>query len=81
MVLGRHARGDREQLERIGHTIALRLIQVSGVDVSSAAMDMTNFATFITTANAKAPIAQRGKLLKQKRSDLRLGRAGPGGHP
>ena len=32
---------------------------------------MTNFATFIDTANRKAPIAQRGKA-KQKRSDLRL---------
>ena len=32
---------------------------------------MTNFATFIDTGNAKAPIAQRGKA-KQKRSDLRL---------
>ena len=60
-----------QQLERIGQTIALRLIEVSGVDVSSVALDMTNFATFITTANAKAPIAQRGKA-KQKRSDLRL---------
>jgi len=35
------------------------------------ALDMTNFATFIATANGKAPIAQRGKA-KQKRSDLRL---------
>jgi len=32
---------------------------------------MTNFASFISTANDKAPIAQRGKA-KQKRSDLRL---------
>jgi len=32
---------------------------------------MTNFATFIATANEKAPVAQRGKA-KQKRSDLRL---------
>src|SRR5260370_21280251 len=32
---------------------------------------MTNFATFIDTANEKAPVAQRGKA-KQKRSDLRL---------
>ena len=32
---------------------------------------MTNFATFIATANGKAPIAQRGKA-KQKRSDLRI---------
>ena len=32
---------------------------------------MTNFATFIATANGKAPVAQRGKA-KRKRSDLRL---------
>jgi transposase len=39
--------------------------------VSSVALDMTNFATFIATSNEKAPIAQRGKA-KQKRADLRL---------
>ena len=32
---------------------------------------MTNFATFIDSANGRAPIAQRGKA-KQKRTDLRL---------
>ena len=41
------------------------------MDMSSVALDMTNFATFIATANGKAPIAQRGKA-KQKRTDLRL---------
>ena len=60
-----------EQLEEISQRIAVRIVQASGVDVSSVALDMTNFATFIATANAKAPIAQRGKA-KQKRSDLRL---------
>src|SRR6266568_1958622 len=60
-----------EQLEEISGTTAARMVQVSGVDVSSVALDMTNFATFIDTANGKAPIAQRGKA-KQKRSDLRL---------
>ena len=60
-----------EQLEQASEKIAARVVQVSGADVSSVALDMTNFATFIATANAKAPIAQRGKA-KQKRSDLRL---------
>jgi transposase len=60
-----------EQLERVSETIAARIVQVSGVDVSSVALDMTNFATFIATANGKAPIAQRGKA-RQKRADLRL---------
>ena len=59
------------QLEEISRRIAVRIVQSSGVDVSSVALDMTNFATFIATANGKAPIAQRGKA-KQKRSDLRL---------
>jgi transposase len=60
-----------EQLEQASQKIAARLVEVSGVDVSSVALDMTNFATFIATANGKAPVAQRGKA-KQKRSDLRL---------
>jgi len=60
-----------EQLEQASEQIAARIVQASGADVSSVALDMTNFATFIATGNAKAPIAQRGKA-KQKRSDLRL---------
>src|SRR5712671_2371076 len=60
-----------EQLEEISKAIALRIVEASGVDCSSVALDMTNFATFIGTGNQKAPVAQRGKA-KQKRSDLRL---------
>src|SRR5271167_3783336 len=60
-----------EQLEEISRAIALRIVAEFGLDCSSVALDMTNFATFIATANGKAPIAQRGKA-KQKRSDLRL---------
>jgi transposase len=60
-----------EQLEEASRTIAVKIVRASGVDCSSVALDMTNFATFIATANGKAPIAQRGKA-KQKRSDLRL---------
>jgi transposase len=60
-----------EQLEQASRQIAAMVVQASGADVSSVALDMTNFATFIATANAKAPVAQRGKA-KQKRSDLRL---------
>jgi len=59
------------QLEEISRKIAVRLVEYSGVDCSSVALDMTNFATFIDTGNGKAPIAQRGKA-KQKRADLRL---------
>ncbi len=60
-----------EQLEEISRKIAVRIVEASGVDVSSVALDMTNFASFIDTGNGKAPIAQRGKA-KQKRADLRL---------
>jgi transposase len=60
-----------EQLEEISRKIAVRIVELSGVDCSSVALDMTNFATFIDSGNGKAPIAQRGKA-KQKRSDLRL---------
>jgi transposase len=60
-----------EQMGQASRQIAARVVQVSGADCSSVALDMTNFATFIATANGRAPIAQRGKA-KQKRADLRL---------
>jgi transposase len=60
-----------EQLEEISQAIALRIVEASGLDCSSVALDMTNFATFIDTGNGKAPVAQRGKA-KQKRTDLRI---------
>jgi transposase len=60
-----------DQLEEISQKIAVKIVQSAGVDVSSVALDMTNFATFIDTGNGRAPVAQRGKA-KQKRSDLRL---------
>src|SRR6266699_1438144 len=58
-------------LAALNRRIAVRIVEVSGVDCSSVALDMTNFATFTGTGNQKAPIAQRGKA-KQKRSDRRL---------
>ncbi|HEY5840282.1 MAG TPA: IS1634 family transposase [Mycobacterium sp.] len=62
---------DVDLLDEIEARIAARVIQAYGVDTSSMALDMTNFATYIDSTNDKAPIAQRGKA-KQKRSDLRL---------
>src|SRR5713226_5007484 len=50
-----------EALEDISRRIAVRIAGESGLDCSSVALDMTNFATFIDTGNGKAPIAQRGK--------------------
>jgi transposase len=60
-----------EQLEAISDRVALAIVREFKIDCSSVALDMTNFATFIATANGKAPVARRGKA-KQKRSDLRL---------
>jgi transposase len=60
-----------QALPRIEEKLALAACARFGLDTSSVALDMTNFATFIDTGNARAPIAQRGKA-KQKRADLRL---------
>src|SRR5256886_13457011 len=60
-----------DALPRVEEKLALAACARFGLDTSSVALDMTNFATFIDTGNARAPIAQRGKA-KQKRSDLRL---------
>jgi transposase len=60
-----------EDLEEISRRIALAITGMFALDCSSVALDMTNFATFIDTANGKAPVAQRGKA-KQKRTGLRL---------
>jgi len=47
------------------------MVETFGVDLSGLVLDMTNFATWIDSANERAPIAQRGHS-KQKRSDLRI---------
>lgn len=60
-----------EDLTRIEESIAEAMVAEFGIDVSALALDMTNFATYIDSANGRAPIAQRGKA-KQKRTDLRL---------
>src|SRR6266704_453094 len=60
-----------DALARIEEKLALAACARFGLDTSSVALDMTNFATFIDTGNDRAPIAQRGKA-KQKRADLRL---------
>ncbi|MGH3934276.1 MAG: hypothetical protein ACRDS1_04750 [Pseudonocardiaceae bacterium] len=58
-------------LTEIERRITRRVIEIFGLDISSLALDMTNFATYIDSTNTAAPIARRGKA-KQKRSDLRL---------
>ena len=62
---------DQPQLKEIERRISLNAIETFGLDLSGLVLDMTNFATFIDSANLRAPIARRGKA-KQKRHDLRL---------
>jgi hypothetical protein len=51
--------------------ISTAMVTEFGLDLSGLALDMTNFATFIDSANDRAPIAGRGHA-KQKWGDLRL---------
>jgi transposase len=62
---------DEAALQEISARLTAAMIERFELDLSSVALDMTNFATYIDTTNTKAPIAQRGKA-KQKRKDLRL---------
>jgi transposase len=62
---------DEPALRAIETELGRRLVAEFDLDLSGLVLDMTNFATFIDTGNAKAAIAQRGKA-KQKRLDLRL---------
>ena len=60
-----------EQLAVVEERIALAMVAEFNLDISALALDMTNFATYIDSANESTPIAQRGNA-KQKRTDLRL---------
>jgi transposase len=60
-----------DQLDQLEAALTRRMIEVFGLDTHALILDMTNFATFIDSANDRAPIAQRGKA-KQKRYDLRI---------
>jgi hypothetical protein len=51
--------------------IAARMVEVFDLDLAGLVLDMTNFATFVDSANQRNTIAQRGHA-KQKRLDLRL---------
>jgi transposase len=59
------------QLAEIERRVVNKMVETFGVDLSGLVLDMTNFATYIDSANERAPIAQRGHA-KQKRRDLRL---------
>ncbi len=60
-----------DQLAEAERRIVAHMVEAFGVELSGLVLDMTNFATWIASANDRAPIAQRGHS-KQKRSDLRL---------
>lgn len=59
------------ELEEIERRIVAGMVETFSVDLSGLVLDMTNFATWIDSANERAPIAQRGHS-KQKRADLRI---------
>src|SRR6266487_2228905 len=64
-------RVSEQQLRVVEAELGRRMVAEFGLDLGGLVVDMTNFATFIDSANDRAPIAQRGKA-KQKRVDLRL---------
>ena len=59
------------QLGEIERRVVAAMVESYELDLSGLVLDMTNFATYIDSANERAPIAQRGHA-KQKRRDLRL---------
>ena len=62
---------DEDDLKEIECRIVARMVETFSIDLSGLVLDMTNFATWIDSANDRAPIAQRGHS-KQKRSELRI---------
>jgi transposase len=62
---------DTDALVEIERRLVDKMVTEFGLDLSGLVLDMTNFATYIDSANDRADIAQRGHA-KQKRTDLRL---------
>ena len=60
-----------EHLDQIEARVTAAIVAEYHLDLTALVLDMTNFATFIDSANARNTIAQRGHA-KQKRSDLRI---------
>ena len=58
-------------LRAIERAVAVRMVEVFDLDLAGLVLDMTNFATFVDSANQRNTIAARGHA-KQKRFDLRL---------
>jgi transposase len=62
---------DTDALVEIERRLVDKMVAEFGLDLSGLVLDMTNFATYIDSANDRADLAQRGHA-KQKRTDLRL---------
>jgi transposase len=62
---------DTDALVEIERRVVAAMVANYGLDLSGLVLDMTNFATYIDSANDRAELAQRGHA-KQKRTDLRL---------
>jgi transposase len=60
-----------QALRAAERAIAARMVEVFDLDLAGLVLDMTNFATFVDSANQHNQIAQRGHA-KQKRFDLGL---------
>jgi hypothetical protein len=67
------------ELGEISRRIAVRMTAAYELDISSVALGMTSFATFIDSANKKAPVAQRGQRQAEAIGPADR-RTGPGGH-
>jgi transposase len=59
------------ELRAIERAVAAQMVEVFGLDLAGLVLDMTNFATFVDSANTRNQLAQRGHA-KQHRFDLRL---------
>jgi transposase len=60
-----------DDLEQIEARVTAAIVEKYDLDLTALVLDMTNFATFIDSANSRNTIAQRGHA-KQKRTDLRI---------
>jgi transposase len=58
-------------LRAVERAIAARMVERFDLDLAGLVLDMTNFATFVDSANTRNQLAQRGHA-KQHRFDLRL---------
>src|SRR5450756_438728 len=70
---------DTDKLAAAERAISTAMVTEFGLDLSGLALDMTNFATFIDSANDRAPIAQRGHA-KQKGCGSSGGTSGGSGN-